>query len=586
MANKICFPKDVIEKVKALDLENMSTNQRIKAFDEVLGGSNGKEMNVLYEKSKLLKNQKTSLDKFFTKVTELSPEDKIKLQQKIDERLARIDNTIDDEELAGIVQDAVERKYKIDLPETIKIKGKDVNTEEYIFNINKEIKQLEDLAEGTVDGSPEKLAWGNKIVELSDTVNKLKEVETSIKGKLKLSGERIKNTFKEDTLGGIGQTVSEGLDTVFSPVLKSVKASLDASYAFRQGLKVLSANKGIYGKNLGQSLGVWKKVLNNQSMDDLVKAFKADMVTRDLYQDMVRSKLAVGVVEDFFPSSLVQNIKGFGNLFKASDDSFTMFSQGSRMDLFENYVNAYKASNNGAKPPADVMKGFARVINSVTGRGGLGSLEASSNFLNKILFSARYQTANINTVRHAFDTTLPLEVRRIAQKNLINHIKLISGIGLTLSAFGDFGWDPRESTFGKFRMPGTKKWIDVTGGLGSYIAVIGKTGKATLGKQQYGKDTGMDILVDFMKGKLAPAPGVLRDILEQRDYSGKTPTVGSTLESLFIPITAENALDSIRAREDAYEALIPFLLETGGFSVTQPKSKREGSYWSPRDLFQ
>ena len=135
-------------------------------------------------------------------------------------------------------------------------------------------------------------------------------------------------------------------------------------------------------------------------------------------------------------------------------------------------------------------------------------------------------------------------------------------------------------------MPGTKKWIDVTGGLGSYIAVIGKTGKATLGKQQYGKDTGMDILVDFMKGKLAPAPGVLRDILEQRDYSGKTPTVGSTLESLFIPITAENALDSIRAREDAYEALIPFLLETGGFSVTQPKSKREGSYWSPRDLFQ
>jgi hypothetical protein len=337
----------------------------------------------------------------------------------------------------------------------------------------------------------------------------------------------------------------------------------------------------IYKTNLNKSLAVWKNVLDSNKMDDLVKAFKADMVTKDLYQDAIRSKLAIGVVEDFFPSSLVQNIS---TLFKASDESFTMFSQGSRMDLFENYVNAYKASNNGTKPSPEVMKGFARVINSVTGRGGLGKMEASSNFLNKVLFSARYQTANINTLKHAFDMSLPLEARKIAQKNLSNHFKLISGIGLTLAAFGDFGFDPRESTFGKFRLPGTTKWIDVTGGLGSYIAVIGKTAKTTLGKQEYGKNSGMDILVDFMKGKLAPAPGAIRDILEQRDYSGEQPTPLSIAESLFAPITVENVVDSIKERETAYEAAVPFLLESIGSSVTQPKSKKEGTYWSPQDI--
>jgi hypothetical protein len=251
MANKLCFNPNIVSKVKQLDLKNMSSSKRVEEFNKILGDNKGAEMNLIYEKSLLLKNQNISFDKFIKGITELTPEEKLKLENKIKERITRIENTINDEELFGIIQDSVERKYKIDLPETIKIKDENgvittVKTDEHIFKLNREINRLEDLAIGTPDSSVEKLAWGSRVVELSDIVNGLKEVETSFKGKLQLSKDRITNAFKEDTLGGIGQTIGEGLDFVFSPVLKSVKASLDISYAFREGLKVLSANPSIY----------------------------------------------------------------------------------------------------------------------------------------------------------------------------------------------------------------------------------------------------------------------------------------------------------------------------------------------------
>lgn len=566
-----CIDPQFIEKIKKLNLSNMSSFERSKAFNDIIGVG-GEDINLLFEKKLLLKNQKGIFDKFVDDISGVSLEKKAKIKENIAKRLAEKQNIIKDEELLSIVKETLDKKYNLDIPDEVV---------EKMFRLKNEADELSIPAKGTPDGSDAKLAWGKKIVDMSNLIAEQKEVGKTMLQELGLAGKRIGSKWKEgEYLGAVGQSIKELFGVVLSPATKSIKASLDNSILFRQGLKVLSADRGIWAKEGIKTWKMWGKVLSKEAMEEMSTAFKADLVTRDLYQSAIKSKLAIGVVEDFFPTSVVQKFPVLGNFFKASDEAFTMFSQGSRMDLFEKYVGLYKSANGGAMPDAEMMKQFAKIANSTTGRGGLGKLEAFSGELNKFLFSARYQTAQINTIRHAF--TMTGQAGQIARKQLANHLLMVGGIMTTLSAFGDVGWNPKESTFGKVRLPGSKKWIDLTGGLASYFTLIGKT-IAKIENPGY-KDTAMNVIVDFMKGKLAPTPGVGRDILEGRDYSGKKPTIGSVANSLFMPITVDNIVQDTKKDVGLGITALSSFFEFLGTSVTNPKSKSEGSYWSPLDL--
>lgn len=566
----VCFPKEVVDKVKALNLRTMNSLQRIKAFDEILGAGQGREMNLLYEKSLLLKNQDIAFDRFIDDLTGVSGEKKAAIRNNIKKRLAEKKQAVDDLELGSIIRESVEKRYDIDIPEDVLSR---------IQKLNREMNEFRDAMQGTPKGSPERIEFAKRVVEVSEIVDELKGVNTSVKDEIKFAKTRVSEAFKRDTLGGIGQTLKETGSFIFNPALKSVKASLDNSILFRQGLKLLAADPKIWKGSAKKTLDIWKEVLSDPKYtDDLVRGFKVDIVSHPYYQQAIDSGLAIGVVEDFFPTPIVQEIPALGRFFKASDESFTMFSQGARMDLFEKYVDLYKLQNAGREPSKDVLKSFARVANSTTGRGGLGSFESSAGLLNKLLFSARYQTANINTFKHVFDTSLSPEARKIASQQAARYLTLVGGLMSTLAMFGDVGFDPKESTFGKFRLPGTKRWVDLTGGLASYFSLGGRMTKSFQQGPKYGKDTPADVLVDFFKGKLAPAPGLARDFLEMRDYSGNRPTLGSAAKSLFIPITLENLGESIADREPASEVAVALFLELVGGSVTEPKARREGSY--------
>ena len=453
-----------------------------------------------------------------------------------------------------------------------------------MFRIQKDIESLKSKAFGTPDGSEAKLAWGKKVVEYSDIVDSIKnKSDRNILQIAKDSFEGSKTRIKEaeGVLGKTGQTIKEIVEQTLGLPAKGIKAAWDASYIFRQGLKVLTADPKIWGQQSGKSLGAWKKVYSKELMKELSDAFKADMVTRDLYQDALKSKLAIGVVEDFFPTNIAEKIPGLGNLFKASDDSFTMFSQGTRMDLFEKYVKQYIKANDGKKPSKEIMDSMANYVNGLTGRGNLGKAEAASSWLNQLFFSARYQVANLKTFTDPLLSKTP-ETRKIAGKNLATHAGVLFGTMTALSALTDVGFDPRDKTFGKAKIPGTKKWVDVTGGLASYISTLGQMYDNVTGKPKYGEDTAMDILIDFGKGKLAPIPGAARDYLEQRNYDGDKPTVTSVLRSLFVPINADNAIKSYEKNEEEDVMALQAILETLGFGVSQPKKKKNTG--SPLDL--
>lgn len=572
-----CIDPQYINKIKALDLSNMSSAERIKALDDVMG-SGGKDINLLYEKTLLLKNRARAFDKFVDDISGISSEKKAKIKEQIAKRLETKKETINNKELLGIVKDTLDRKYDLEIPD---------EAVEKMFKLRKEIDTLKPLADGTEWHSPERLAWGAKEREYFKIIETLKNPEKDMWNIIKdsLKESKLKISEQKTVAGKIGQTLEEIVTDIFTVPAKGIKAAWDASYLFRQGLKVLTADKTIWGKQAKGSLKSWTAVYDKKLMEQITDAFYADMVTHPLYEEALDAGLAVGGVEDFFPTNIGEKIWGIGNLFKASDDSFTMFSQGSRMELFDKYYKEFLNSNGGVKPDKEFTKSLANYVNGLTGRGSLGKAgEPASGFLNQIFFSARYQVANIKTFTDPLFAKSDV-VKRIAQKNLAKHMGLIIGTMVTLSAFTDVGFDPRETTFGKVRLPGSKKWVDVTGGLASYFSLLAKMGaKVFGGPTKYGQDTAMDILVNFMKGKLAPVPGAARDILEQRTFAGKKPDLLSTFRSLFIPITADNVWSNIENEEDAKTIAIQAVLDIVGSGTSQPTSKREGTYGSLLDI--
>jgi len=566
----VCIPAYLVDEIKKLNLGEMNSAQRIEAFDSITG--NGSDLNLLYEKSLLLKNKQ--LDSFIDNISGKSLEKKAKIKENIAKRIAERQGIVDDEELLSIAKESLDRKYGLDI---------DIKDTEELFRLRKEADELSKSAIGTPDGSEAKLKWGEKLVDLSDKIAELKNpTDGNIFKQIgrSLSESRSKIARQEGVLGKAGQTIVEVVESVLGLPAKGIKAAWDASYIFRQGLKVLTADKAIWANRTKGSLKSWTKLLDKDVMEEVARGFKADLVTRDLYQDAIKSKLAIGVIEDFFPTNIAEKIPALGNVFKASDDSFTMFSQGSRMDLFEKYVGDYVAKN-GKKPPKEVLDSMASYVNGLTGRGGLAKAEAVSGWLNQLFFSARYQVANLKTFTDPLLAKTP-EVRKIAAQNLARHAAVIFSTMTALSAITDVGFDPRESTFGKARIPGSKKWVDITGGLGSYFSLLGKMYKANSTKDSFGKQSALDILVDFSKGKLAPVPGAIRDYLEQKDYSGEKPTAGSTLESLFVPITIGNIVENKKDEEEAYVQGLSALFDIIGAGVSQPRSG--GSYGSPLDL--
>ena len=574
----ICINPKFIDKIKELDLKNMSSSERVKAFNDIMGNG-GNEINLLYEKKLLLKNQKDIFNKFVDDLNGVSLEKKAKMKERIAERIAERNNIVKDDELLSVVKDTLDRKYNLDIPE---------EATKRMFNLRNQVDTLKTKAQalkGTADYEKARMEWGFKEIELSDVVTDLKDTNKGnlidiIKSNIKDSVQRVKST--EGTLGKVGQGLVESVENILGIPAKGIKAAWDASFMFRQGLKVLTADPKIWGTQTKGSLKSWTKIFSKESMEDIVKGFKADIVTRDLYQDAIKSKLAIGVVEDFFPTNVAEKIPLVGNLFKASDDSFTMFSQGARMDLFEKYVNDF-ISKNGSKPSKEVMDSMAAYVNALTGRGGLGKAEATSGWLNQLFFSARYQVANLKTFTDPLLAKTP-EVQKIAAKNLATHSLALFGTMTALSAITDVGFDPREKTFGKVRIPNSNKWVDVSGGLAQYISTLVRMQPAVLGKPKYGQPDGWDILTDFFSGKLAPVPGAIRDYYAQRTYGGKEPGLGTTLSSLFVPITLENILENQKKKDDAFVQGLSAVFDILGAGVSRPQSKSEGSYGSPLDL--
>lgn len=572
-----CIPPELINKVKEIVDTASSSIERNKKLTELLGADNAKEVNIAFEKSTLLSNQKTAIDKFIDSLTNVGQEQKQAIKNKIAERLANRTDTIQQKELLAIAQDIYKKKYRLEIPleDVSKLNQAKIKVDSLD---NAQGRALDNLGESEYAKA---VVEFRKVAESIVSPNNEKGFVDTAKSILDITKQRFegKNAIDKSIEG-----VKLASEVATSALYKSVQASMDLSYSLRQGFKVLTTNPKIWRENWIKAFEPFKKISSQAEQQLVADKFMVRLVSSPFYEQAIKSKLAIGVIEDFFPTTLAEKIPVLGNLFKSSNEAFTIFSQGSRMSLFEDFVK--KTELNGTEITPELMKDFAKVANSITGRGNLGVFESVSGPINKIFYSGRYMKAAVDTFMMPFDMSLSKEARAEAMKVARNNLATIATLMATASLFTDVEWNPQSSKFGKMRVGG-KSYVDLTGGLGSYITLATRiatqksksatTNKITpLNSGAFGSRSTFDVALDFFTNKLAPAPSTVVSFLKGKDFSGKKPTIASSATNLATPITIKNIYDSF-TNNDTSTALLASMFDILGASQTDyNKFKKQG----------
>lgn len=538
-------------------LTSMTSSQRREFLSDIVGADDAKQVNAMFEKTLLLKNQKQGMVTWAKNITGI----KEPARRDIISRVQRMENVLEADDLDNFLEDLASAKL-----------GTDVSFEEAktITELSRKVSQLEEGIESEPFGSAKRLELGATKVALKNYVDELKLTNnkttlSNFKERLATNPGRLLKDFIVDTAG----------------FAKSVVASVDNSLWFRQGLKALVLKPKIWGKNFAQSWVDIAKQLSRKPNDTrIVDAVLAEIwsrpnATSGIYQ---KAGLDVGIIEEAYPSSLPTRIPLLGRVFKASETAYTGGSYRLRADIFDEYYKTFQ------KTGVDVndkkfLEDLGKLVNSLTGRGHLGKAEAVAKEANVLLFSPRHLKSQFDFLTaHSFsDMTPALKVE--AAKNLAKvGAAVTSVLAIAHSIDPDLvETDPRSSNFGKIIVGNTR--FDIMAGLASMITATSRvvrqssksstSGRITeLNTGEYGGTTGQDVVVNFFSNKLSPAAQAVNTaFLKGETFSGEEPTVTTTLEQLLVPIIIQN-IDELQNTPGAANVWVASLLDAIGIGST------------------
>lgn len=543
-----CLPKNLTKpfkealasgKINPGKLAAMSSEERRGFFSSIVGKENAPDVNALFESKLLLKHQQEGMIAWAKQVTGITEQ----VRRDIIARVEKMDKVLDAADEQSFLEDLAAKRL-----------GADVSFEE----AERLVKLSREVSAKRASLTPEnRLEYGQARVDLQNYVNDLK-----------VSSQRLTLEDVKQSPGGTAlRTISNA-----GGLAKSLKASLDNSVIGRQGLKVLFTNPSVWLRNSAQTFVDMARTFGGKNVMDEVKAevLSRPNALNGLYE---KEKLAVGVIEEAFPTSLPERVPVFGRLFKASQDAFTAFQYRTRADVFDRYVELAEKSN------ADI-KGIGRVANSLTGRGTFGQrAESAVTHLNNVFFSPRFLKSNIDLLTvHALDKGIGSFARKQAA---INMLKVVGGVASVLAIANavrpdSVDFDPRSANFGKIRVGDTR--FDVAGGMASIVTLASRlitkssksstSGKVTeLNSGKFGSQTGTDILVDFFQNKLSPLAAAINDIaIRGTDFKGDKPTISSTAQNLTVPIPITNYFE-LRDNPDAAPMLAAMIADALGIGT-------------------
>lgn len=498
----------------ATALARMSSAERRAAFAEVMGDTNAAHVNASFESKLLLKNQQAGIQRWIEQAKDVTPSVKRDLLSRVERMETVLDPASADRFLADLARQRL--GFAVSMEEAGKITA-----------LAKRVTE----ARQALDAGGDRMAYGRARVAFGNYMADLKH--------------------------GVKQPITLG-KTVYNVAgfSKAVKAAFDNSALFRQGWKNLFAHPGVWAKNARQSFVDLAQQFGGKAVMDEVNA---DILSRPnaLNGRYQRAKLALGVLEEAYPTALPGKIPLLGRLYKASEAAFTAFQYRTRADVFDKYMEIAERSGVDLTEAAQ-LESIGKLVNSLTARGHLGPVEPAANVLNVVFFSARKLKADMDFLTaHQFEAGVTPFVRKQAAINLV---KVVSGTAAILAIAKavrpeSVDFDPRSANFGKIRVGNTR--FDVTAGMGSLATLAARlatmssksstTGKVSpLNSGKFGATTGTDLVYNFFENKLAPAASIVKDLLKGSDFAGKKPTLAGELSNLLVPLPVSNAQELAR----------------------------------------
>lgn len=566
-----CLPKNAVDvflnKLKSGEIDpakltDMTSAERNTYFTSFLGAANAPKVNALFESKLLLKNQQQGIINWAKQVSGIKPQVKRDLLSRVE----KMTSILQPKDMDSFLGDLANQRLGFGV--TMEEAGK-------IADLAKQVADNKLLiSENSPIGSKERMDYGTSLVMFKDYVGKLK-----------------------------ADAKQQNIIELVSGTMKSIVASLDNSFFGRQGFKTLIEKPEIWWDGFSKSWGDMGKELQGI---DAMTPIKAEIWSSPnaLNGKYKAQGVDIGIEsEEAFPSQLPEKIPGVRRAFKASEVAYNGGALRLRSKMADAWIKEYESTGGNALDPE---ANIGTVVNSITGRGKVTLTPAQSKFINAAVFSIKYVKSNLDTltapgkylVGNKKDTGS--YAKRKAAENTFKTIGVLASI-LTIAKMLDpesVEGDVRSWKSGKIWVGANHKIpIDISLGLGAMVTLAsrlaptthnGKLGgwiKDSKGKYynwwegKFGKENGLDLLVNFITGKSSPLFGSVFNYLKARDYQGEKPTITKAVTGAITPIGVGNAFELAKDPKEA-DALLQILLNAlnfTGINVNPPTNKKRSS---------
>ncbi len=566
-----CIPKHLLEpfltKVNdgTLDparLSKMTSAERRAAFAKELGDTHAQRVNAEFESKLLLKNQQAGLENWVKQTGGLKPE----VQRDMLARVQRMDRVLEPKEMDAFLSDLAAQKlgFGVTMEEAGKISE--------LAKTVSEAKAKAGFDPKTGVGSGDRLAYGRALYDFGTYVADLKNAVPVSKG--------------------IGARMNDA-----AGASKALSSWGDNSALFRQGSGMMFAHPKVWAKNALQSWNdLWKSGVKGE---DIMREAMADILSRPnaINGRYRKAKLALGNVEEAFPTDIGEKIPIIKRPYKASQDAFTLFQYRNRADAFDLVTQVAEKANSkpetrfGWNRHADLsdtaeLESIGAMINSLTARGDLGHLEPIASVVNNVFFSGRKMAGDFDMLTaHTFRSNVTPFVRRQAAENLAMNI-IGAGIVLTVANMlkpGSVTPDLLSADALKVK-DGDTRFDPVTGGKGSMVilaarvaAILTERGAKMLDMESPvdgAKYENSSLFTNFFANKLSPAARLVKLARENKDRDRKAVDWPTELLKSVTPMGAWNLKETADASNGA-NVMLAFLADFVGigsntYSMTSP----------------
>lgn len=519
--------------------KDLNSKEARKQLTDILGNEEqAKNVNLLFEKKLLLKNQELAMYNFVRDVTGLNEKQKKEMSERVRKTFAdkkrMIENPKENERvLAEIVNDTYNKKYKLDIDletteELMKFSSAYFDVKERLDKILDENGNFEETKENlklAEEYGAKEWMYFDYIKELKQnakqkTYNKLTKKQ-SISDNLKT----IRKNIKEFGIGGAYKFVSE--------TTRALKATFDNSFVGRQARKTMQPRHkkawwNMFWKSFRDifkiltadfSDGNWKKLVTKQGAKSFffntASQAKAKAIEGAVYSEIFsrknsingrysnkKGKLDIGVQEEDIPTLDLERIPVLGKLFIASDIAYKVSALRLRADVADNLYALAESKNtflsNTFRFSPKLKKRFEReaidltndfevasinkVVNDMTGRGAINMGENIQRVTNNLFFSIKFAQSQINTLLSPlYFPTKQFQgrskfARMQAAKNLM---WLMASSYIVMGMYSVLGGDDDDVEYDLTssdygKLKKKNTRIDVTGGFASYLTLISR----------------------------------------------------------------------------------------------------------------